>query len=195
MVPFYAGRCTESARSIKVLKIPRALRAVSRSICVNLGLHGCMGPLISLRFHESVMRFHLLPLAAVTVVAAVLTGCTAAEKKLGRGINNFTEPVRMGEIQRSYEQALILDGPGAGTAGLVRGVNRTIGRAVTGAFEIITFPIPSDPYVKPNGYVHPDAYTPRRHSSTIMAQDSKMGFDSSGDVLPFAPGSRFSIFE
>lgn len=141
------------------------------------------------------MRSHLLPLAAVTVVAAVLTGCTAAEKKLGRGINNFTEPVRMGEFQRSYEQAIVFDGPAAGTTGIIRGVNRTIGRTVTGAFEILTFPIPSDPYILPDKLVHTDAYTPRHHSPTIMAQDSKMGFDASGDVLPWAPGSRFSIFE
>ena len=141
------------------------------------------------------MRSHLLPIAAVTIVAAVLTGCTAAEKKLGRGINNITEPTRMGEFQRSYEQAVLLDGPAAGTAGIIRGVNRTIGRTLTGAFEIITFPIPSDPYMKPDGYVHTDAYTPRRHSGTIMGQDSKMGFDASGDVAPWAPGSRFSIFE
>ena len=141
------------------------------------------------------MRSHLLPLAAVAVVAAVLTGCTAAEKKLGRGINNFTEPTRMGEFQRSYEQAVLFDGPGAGASGIIRGVNRTVGRTVTGAFEIITFPIPSDPYVLPNDLVHTDAYKPRRHSPTVMGQDSKMGFDASSDVAPWAPGSRFSIFE
>jgi len=141
------------------------------------------------------MRSHLLPIAAVTLVAAVLTGCTAAEKKLGRGINNFTEPTRMGEFQRSYEQAVLFDGPGSGTTGIIRGVNRTIGRTVTGAFEIITFPIPSDPYVMPNTLVHTDAYTPRRHSATVMGQDSKMGFDASSDVAPWFPGSRFSVFE
>jgi len=138
------------------------------------------------------MRTDLLPIVAVAVV---LSGCTAAEKKLGRGINNFTEPVRMGEFQRSYEQAIVFDGPAAGTTGIIRGVNRTIGRTVTGFVEIVTFPIPSDPYVKPDKLVHTDAYKPRHHSPTIMAQDSKMGFDASGDVIPWAPGSRFSIFE
>jgi len=141
------------------------------------------------------MRSPLLPLVAVTAVAAVLTGCTAAEKKLGRGINNFSEPTRLGEFQRSYEQAVLFEGPGAGTTGIIRGINRTIGRTAVGAFEIITFPIPSDPYFLPDTLVHTDAYKPRRHSPTVMGLDSKMGFDASGDVAPWAPGSRFSIFE
>ena len=146
-------------------------------------------------FTKYFMRSNLLSLAAVMAVAAVLTGCTAAEKKLGRGINNLTEPIRMGEFQRSYEQATLFEGSGGGTFGVIRGVNRTVGRALTGAFEVLTFPIPSDPYVLPNTLVHPDVYTPRRISETIMGTDTKLGFSSGGDVIPISPGSRFSIFE
>ena len=141
------------------------------------------------------MRSNLLNLAAVMAVAAVLTGCTAAEKKLGRGLNNLSEPIRMGEFQRSYEQATLFEGSGGGAFGIVRGVNRTIGRTLTGAFEVLTFPIPSDPYALPNTLVHPDSYAPRRISETIMGTDTKLGFSSSGDVLPSVAGSRFSIFE
>jgi putative exosortase-associated protein (TIGR04073 family) len=141
------------------------------------------------------MRSNSLTLAAVMAVAALLTGCTAAEKKLGRGFNNLTEPVRMGELQRSYEQATLFEGSGSGAFGIVRGVNRTVGRTMTGAFEVLTFPIPSEPYVMPDKLVHTDSFTPRHSTDTIMGTDTKLGFSSTGDVFPWAPGSRFSIFE
>jgi len=39
------------------------------------------------------------------------SGCAGPEKKLGRGLNNITEFVRLGEIQRSIEQTALWEGP------------------------------------------------------------------------------------
>ncbi len=130
--------------------------------------------------------------AAVTV----LTGCVDAEHKLGRGVNNLMEPVRMGEIRRSVEQTTLWEGPEVGkTAGLFHGINRTIGRTVVGAFEVVTFPIPSDPYIKPVNPVYPDSFRPRHTSSSTLETDNYIGFDTSGDIFPISPGSRFHIFD
>ena len=61
---------------------------------------------------------------------------TVASFELGRGITNLMEPLRMGEFGRSYEQTYLWDGPEAAySEGIVRGVNRTIGRAVVQAIS------------------------------------------------------------
>ncbi|MEI6355657.1 MAG: hypothetical protein WCP53_00995, partial [Verrucomicrobiota bacterium] len=68
-------------------------------------------------------------LYALAGLAVLLTGCASAEKKLGRGLNNLSEPFRMGELTRSYEQSYLWDGSDvAGSRGLIHGINRTIGR-------------------------------------------------------------------
>ena len=96
------------------------------------------------------MRTGIKQVSLVVVVAALATGCASAERKLGRGLNNFSEPLRMGELQRSFEQAYLWDGPDTAYGeGALHGIHRTIGRAAVGLFEILTFPIPSDPYFKP----------------------------------------------
>lgn len=135
---------------------------------------------------------NLLP--AFAGAAVLLTGCTSAENKLGRGINNFTEPFRMGELQRSYEQSYLWNGTDvAGTTGIIHGINRTIGRTVVGAVEIVTFPIPSEPYFKPTNPVYPDSYTPGPLSTSTLGTDTNLGFDSVGDIAPMFPGSRFRV--
>ena len=141
------------------------------------------------------MRSELLPFAVATVAVVLLSGCTAAEKKLGRGINNLMEPTRMGEIQRSYEQGSLFGGDHGGTTGFIRGVHRTIGRTVVGAVEVLSFPIPSDPYVFPDSRVHADSYKPNHKSSTVMGTDTRLGFEAGTDPFAWAPGSRFSVFE
>ena len=127
--------------------------------------------------------------------AAMLAGCADAEKKLGRGIVNATEFTRGGEIRRSYEQTSVFEGPEAGrTRGVIHGFNRSVARTGAGLFEIITFPIPTDPIIKPVNPVYPDSHKPRIPSSTSMDSDRYMGF-SGGEIIPLVPGSRLRVFE
>ena len=83
-------------------------------------------------------------------LALVMGGCAGPERKLGRGMNNLTEIVRGGEMRRSIEQTALWDGANIGyTTGFVRGLSRSLARTAIGAYEIVTFPIPSyDPLVK-----------------------------------------------
>lgn len=158
----------------------------------------------------------LLGLIAASVA---LTGCAGPEKKLGRGLRNATEFVRGGEIRRSMEQTALWDGSElAYTTGFIRGFNRSMARTAIGVYEVVTFPFPSyeakltpenrlypdpsirttkEPYgglVLPEDPVYPDSYKPRLVSDSIFDTDTSLGF-SGGDVLPFAPGSRFRIFD
>ena len=136
----------------------------------------------------------------VVVLAALLTsGCAGPERKLGRGMGNLYEVVRMGEMRRSIEQTAVLDSPDAGyTVGAVRGFDRSIARTGLGVVEIVTFPFPPyDPmftsYLKPQP-VYPESYKPGLVSDSIFDTDTYTGF-SGGDVAPFIPGSRFRIFD
>jgi len=135
----------------------------------------------------------------VVVLAALLTsGCAGPERKLGRGMGNLYEVVRMGEMRRSIEQTAVLDSPDAGyTVGAVRGFDRSIARTGLGVVEIVTFPFPPyDPmftsYLKPQP-VYPESYKPGLVSDSIFDTDTYTGF-SGGDIAPLIPGSRFSVF-
>ena len=71
----------------------------------------------------------LKSLSILAGAAVLLTGCASAEKKLGRGFNNLTEPFRMGELSRSYEQSYLWNGSDVGgSVGVIHGFNRTVGR-------------------------------------------------------------------
>lgn len=134
------------------------------------------------------------PLSLLAGLAVLLTGCASAEKKLGRGLTNLTEPLRLGELQYSYEQTYLYDGPGvAATRGFIHGLDRTIARTAVGAFEVLTFPIPSEPYIMPDKRVYPDSYKPDATDNVAITTDRVFGFDGQ-DVMPFVPGSRFTIF-
>lgn len=149
----------------------------------------------------------------------VLAGCAGPEKKLGRGITNVTEFVRMGELRRSIEQSAYWDGQNSAfTTGFIRGFNRSIVRTFVGAYEIVTFPIPSyEPAFTPKHKVFPDlsvkntrypwgglrlsaspvypaTYTPNILSTQLFATDTSLGF-SGGDIAPMIIGSRFRIFD
>ncbi|MGA2243389.1 MAG: exosortase system-associated protein, TIGR04073 family [Verrucomicrobiota bacterium] len=149
----------------------------------------------------------ILPLAAVAV-ALFATGCTGPEQKLGRGLSNTFEVVRWGELRRSVEQNAIEPLPGVGYYGFVHGIDRSLERAGLGVFETVTFPIPTptyrpsfssfydhdvtgQPLVDP---VFPMSYKPGLASDTLFETDTYTGF-SGGDVAPWVPGSRFSIFD
>ena len=143
------------------------------------------------------MRKHLSLLGAVAVVALLATGCAGPEKKLGRGMNNLGEVVRMGEFRRSVEQAGVFHGPSGRAGGLTSGFSKSMARIGIGVYEIVTFPIPSyDPvatsYLTPDP-VWPDSYKPGLPSDPLYDTDTALGF-SGGDIAPIVPGSRFTIF-
>jgi putative exosortase-associated protein (TIGR04073 family) len=140
------------------------------------------------------------PLLGAALLAGVLaTGCAGPEKKLGRGLNNMFEIVRMGEARRTVEQTALFESPDtAYTTGLIRGLDRSLARTGLGLYEVVTFPIPSyDPvctkYLKPSP-VYPDNYKPGLLEDSNFSTDTSIGF-SGGDILPFVPGSRFRVFD
>jgi putative exosortase-associated protein (TIGR04073 family) len=137
-------------------------------------------------------------LATLVIAAAVSSGCSSAEKKLGRGVSNMTEFARLGEMRRSIEQTGLFDQPGGHYAtGFIRGLNKSLARTGVGIYEVVTAPFPPyDPvftdYLSPNpGY--PDNYRPDLIDDSLFATDTDMGF-SGGDVAPYVPGSRFKVF-
>jgi putative exosortase-associated protein (TIGR04073 family) len=141
-----------------------------------------------------------IPFLAVAAVAALFTaGCAGPEEKMGRGVTNLTEFTRMGEIQRSMEQTAIFDAPNYNYAtGIIRGVDKSLERTAMGAYEVVTAPFPPyhpilTKYVTP-GTVYPASYHPGLVSSGTFDTDQYIGF-SGGDVAPFIPGSRFTIFD
>ena len=139
-----------------------------------------------------ISRFSIF-FAGLVLVGA---GCAGPEYKLGRGINNTTELIRGGEIRRSMEQSALFKGPDvAYTTGFIHGFNRSVARTFVGAYEIITAPFPPyDPVIHPVNPVYPDSYKPNLLSDSIFSTDTHLGF-SGGDVAPWSPGSRFSIFD
>jgi len=141
----------------------------------------------------------ILPLAAVAV-ALLATGCTGPEQKLGRGLNNSFEVIRWGEWRRSVEQNTVEPLPGTGYFGFIHGFDRSLERTGLGIFETVTFPIPMPDY-QPifTKYFAPDpvfpmSYKPGIVSDALFDTDTYTGF-SGGDVAPWVPGSRFSIFD
>jgi putative exosortase-associated protein (TIGR04073 family) len=143
-------------------------------------------------------------LGALLVTGLLAAGCAGPEKKLGRGVNNFYDLVRGGEMRRTVEQSALFDSPEtAYTTGVIRGFNRTLARAGIGLYEIITAPIPNHKggdygpictsYLKPNP-VYPDSYTPRLIEDSTFATDASIGF-SGGDIAPMMPGSRFRLWD
>jgi putative exosortase-associated protein (TIGR04073 family) len=145
------------------------------------------------------MRNTLSFFATLVIAGALFSGCTSAEKKLGRGMSNMTEIVRLGEMRRSIEQTALFEEPGGHYAtGFVHGLTKTFARTGVGVYEVVTAPIPPyDPvftdYLSPNpGY--PDNYAPGTLEDSLFATDTNMGF-SGGDIAPYVPGSRFKIFD
>jgi putative exosortase-associated protein (TIGR04073 family) len=110
-------------------------------------------------------------------------------------MNNLTEFTRLGEIRRSMEQAGLFQGDHVSyTSGFVHGLNRSFARTFVGLYEVLTFPIPGEPIIKPVSPVFPDSYRPNLFADTTFAHDAYLGF-SGGDVAPMIPGSRFRIFD
>lgn len=142
---------------------------------------------------------HLTYLFAAIALTAGLTGCQGPEQKLSRGLSNTMEVVRWGDMRRSIEQNAVFSSPNVNYSyGFVHGFDQSIKRIGLGLYEVVTFPIPS---YKPicTGSVpatpqYPDSYKPGLISGSTFDTDTFTGF-SGGDVAPFIPGSRFTIFE
>jgi putative exosortase-associated protein (TIGR04073 family) len=145
------------------------------------------------------MRKSLSLLGAIALMALLGVGCAGPEQKMGRGFGNMTEIVRGNEFQRSVEQGALLGGTDTGfMTGGVRGVDRTLARTGLGIYEVVTFPLPPyhptwTSYLSPRP-LYPDSYQPSKWAEPMFSTDHSFGF-SGGDVAPWFPGSRFTIFD
>jgi putative exosortase-associated protein (TIGR04073 family) len=143
------------------------------------------------------MRKLIFPIAAA-LAAMFVAGCTGPEQKLGRGISNSWDIVRLGEMRRTVEQVSLLNSPDEGyTTGVIRGADRSVQRSLFGVYEIVTFPFPPyhpvlTKYFCPHP-AYPESYKPGLISDPLFDTDTYTGF-SGGDIAPFIPGSRFAVF-
>ena len=136
----------------------------------------------------------------VAGLAAVgLTGCSGPEQKLSRGLDNTFELVRWGDMRRSVEQSAVFSAPDVSYSyGVIHGFDQSVKRAALGIYEVATFPIPSytpiaTKYV-PVTPSSPDSYKPSLIADTTFNTCTYSGYGG-GDIMPFIPGSRFSIFD
>jgi putative exosortase-associated protein (TIGR04073 family) len=138
-------------------------------------------------------------LAAVALAAVFTSGCAGPEQKLGLGMSNTFEIARLGEMRRTIEQTAIFNSPGqAYTTGVIRGLDRSIGRTAMGVFQVVTFPIPPYHPLMTRTFssepIFPESYKPGLVSDSIFDTDTYMGY-SGGDVAPWLIGSRFKVFD
>jgi putative exosortase-associated protein (TIGR04073 family) len=144
------------------------------------------------------MRNALSLFGLLAIIAVVTPGCSGPEEKLGRGVRNTADIVRMGELRTSVEQTGVWDGPAdACTTGVVKGVDKTLARTGLGIYEVITFPIPPyhpiwTKYLSPEPS-QPDNYVSSLPSGPLYATDHYTGF-SGGSAFGWVPGSQFNVF-
>jgi putative exosortase-associated protein (TIGR04073 family) len=145
------------------------------------------------------MRNILFLLGSVAMTALLGVGCTGPEQKLGRGMANAGEIVRLNEMNRSVEQNGIFSGTDVGiTTGLVQGFDRTLARTGLGIYEVLTFPLPPyhpiwTSYLAPKPE-YPDGFAPRKWDEPVFYTDYSLGF-SGGDIAPWIPDSHFRVFD
>ena len=144
------------------------------------------------------MKKTLVFLGAVVITGFLATGCAGPEQKLGRGLSNTYEIVRLGEMRRTVEQMSLFESDSRYASSWVKGFNRSLARTGIGIYEVVTFPIPSYKPVATGTFkpypVYPDSYKPRLVEDSTFATDTAIGF-SGGDIAPWFPGSRFHIFD
>jgi putative exosortase-associated protein (TIGR04073 family) len=140
-------------------------------------------------------------LLALTALGALFTaGCAGPENRLGSGLNNVTEFARLGEMRASVEESAVLE-PGDGYAtGVIHGFDQSVYRTMCGAYQVVTFPAGNllndssfDKKYVPQETAYPDSYRPGLIDQSVFQTDTYFGF-SGGDIAPFVPGSRFSVF-
>ncbi|HTV40840.1 MAG TPA: exosortase system-associated protein, TIGR04073 family [Candidatus Sulfotelmatobacter sp.] len=141
----------------------------------------------------------VLPLLGLLVIAATFTsGCAGPEEKLGRGIRNTCDIVRLSGLRRSMEQTTVWNSPAEGvTTGVVKGVNLTLARTGVGLYEIVTFPFPPyhpvcTKYLSPEP-TYPDNYLVALPANPLYETTQQIGF-SGGTLFGFVPGSQFQVF-
>jgi putative exosortase-associated protein (TIGR04073 family) len=144
------------------------------------------------------ISFTIIPFLGAVLL---LAGCAGPEEKLGRGMVNSMEFLRMGEMRRSIEQTAVLDSPNLEyTTGVLKGADRTARRTAAGFYEVFTFPFPNHspkdygPIFFPANPVYPDSYKAEMLSDQITSPDTSLGFGG-GDIAPMIVGSRFHIFD
>jgi len=134
------------------------------------------------------------------LTAIIFTGCAGPEQKLGRGFSNTYEVARLGEMRRSIEQSCVWDADRGGIfTGVIHGFDQTVARTGLGLVEVATFPLP--PYeIASTGIpsltpypVYPENNKPGRLADSMFDTATYSGYPD-GDVAPFIPGSRFSVF-
>ena len=142
----------------------------------------------------NILRF----LSLFLIAAIVATGCAGPEEKLGRGVRNTCEIVRLGGLRTSMEQTAVWNSPSeAVTTGVVKGLDLSLARTGLGVYEVVTFPIP--PYHPVcTKYItalptYPDNYRPSLPDDPLYRTDQYIGF-SGGNVFGFIPGSQFNVF-
>jgi putative exosortase-associated protein (TIGR04073 family) len=142
---------------------------------------------------------NILPLLALLAIAAMLTsGCAGPEAKLGRGIRNSCEIVRLGGLRTSVEQTTVWNSPEEGcTTGVIKGVDLSLARTGVGLFEVLTFPFPPyhpvcTKYLSPLP-TYPDSDVINIPDDPLYHTDQNIGF-STGTSLGFVPGSQFDVF-
>jgi len=145
------------------------------------------------------MRKTMSASAVAGVLILLATGCANTETKFGRGLRDATEFARLGVIRRSMEQTYLTDGPEvAYTTGFVKGFTKSLALTGVGVYEMVTAPFPSYdppfPDYLPANPVYPASYAPRVYAGSTFETDTHLGFPG-GDVAPFIPGSRFSVFD
>lgn len=140
---------------------------------------------------------NFLPLLALLAVVALLTsGCIGAQEKLGRGVRNTCDIVRLGGLRTSMEQTTVWNSPTEGaTTGVVKGICLTAARTGVGIYEVVTFPIPpyhpiARPYLTPLP-TYPDNYRNWIPNDPLYHTDHYVGF-SGGTAFGWVPGSQFT---
>jgi putative exosortase-associated protein (TIGR04073 family) len=145
------------------------------------------------------MRNTLSLLALAALVATFTSGCRGPEEKMGRGIRNTTEIVRLGDARATVEQVSVWDGPMDGcTTGVIKGVDKSLERTGLGIVEIITAPFPPyhpifTKYITPEPN-YPDGYKPGLPDDPSFHTDTYIGF-TGGEEADLVPGSRFDVFD
>jgi putative exosortase-associated protein (TIGR04073 family) len=142
---------------------------------------------------------NILPLLALIAVTTLLTGCIGAQEKLGRGVRNTCEVVRLGGMRTEMEQTTVWNSPTEGaTTGVVKGVCLSAARTGVGIYEVITFPFP--PYHPiARKYLTPLPTYPDNYMNTGLPNDPAyqsdhyLGF-SGGNSFGWVPGCQFNIY-
>jgi len=141
------------------------------------------------------MRNVFSVLALFAILAITASGCAGPEEKLGRGIRNTCEIVRLSGLRTSMEQTTVWDSPAEGaTTGVVKGIDLSLARTGVGIYEVITFPFPpyhpvATKYLSPLP-TYPDNCKPGIPNDPLYDANHYIGYQT-GVTFGFVPGNQF----